>query len=151
MGYELVSDSFSPELRGSNESAAPLITYTDHFNKFFPYYLSLGMSYSQYWNEDCLLVKAYREADNLKAERKNTELWLQGRYIYEAMLDVAPILHAFAKKGTTARPYPSEPYPITETAVERKKEREEKLKVEKIKAKLLTMANKNKKGDESYG
>lgn len=144
MGYELVSDSFSPKARGSNESAAPHFTYTDRFNKLFPYYLSIGMTYDQFWNEDCLLVKAYREADKIKAERKNTELWLQGRYVYEALLDIAPLLHAFAKKGTKARPYPSEPYPITQYAVDKKTEREERLKAEKMKAKLIAMAKKSK-------
>lgn len=103
------------------------------------------MTYEQFWNEDCLLVKAYREADKIKAERKNTELWLQGRYVYEALLDVAPILHAFAKKGTKARPYPNKPYPLTQNAVDKQKEREERLKAEKMKAKLITMANRSKK------
>lgn len=102
------------------------------------------MTYEQYWNEDCLLVKAYREANKINTERKNTELWLQGRYVYEALLDVAPILNAFAKKGTKARPYPNEPYPITQKAVDMKTEREERIKIEKMKARLVAMANKSK-------
>lgn len=145
MGYELVSDSFSLESRGRNESSAPHFTYTDRFNKIFPYYLSIGMTYEQFWNEDCLLVKAYREADKIKVERKNTEMWLQGRYVYEALLDVSPILHAFAKKGSKPLPYPSEPYAISQEEVDKKQESEERQRAEKMKAKLLAMANKNKK------
>ena len=30
---------------------------------------------------------------------------MQGLYIYEALCDVAPILHAFAKPGTKPLPY----------------------------------------------
>lgn len=35
-----------------------------------------------------------------------------GMYIYEAMCDVSPVLHAFARKGTKPIPYRTEPYPI---------------------------------------
>ena len=41
-------------------------------------------------------------------------------YIYEAICDVSPILHAFAKSGTRPRPYPEKPYEY-----EKKKPREE--------------------------
>lgn len=146
MGYELVSDSFSPDTRGRNDNPAPHFTYTSIFEKHFPYYLSIGMTYDQYWNEDCLLVKAYREAEKIREERKNAELWLQGRYIYEALGDISPILHAFAKQGTKAIPYLKEPFPITEMALERKREREEKERYEKIKAKMSAFANKKKGG-----
>jgi hypothetical protein len=45
-------------------------------------------------------------------------------YIYEALCDVAPILHSFAKKGTKPLPYPDHPYAITE----RDRENEQKLR-----------------------
>lgn len=51
-------------------------------------------------------------ANKLRAERKNQELWMQGRYYYEAMGAISPLLNAFAKKGTHAAPYLKEPYPI---------------------------------------
>ena len=46
------------------------------------------MTYDQYWNDDCQLVKFYRKAHKLKNEQKNQELWLQGMYIYEALCNV---------------------------------------------------------------
>jgi len=92
------------------------------------------MTYDQYWNDDCMLVKYYREAHRLRNERKNQELWLQGLYIYEALCDVAPILHAFAKSGTKPRPYLSKPFPITMEEVKRDKEEQEKLNRQKAKA-----------------
>lgn len=82
------------------------------------------MSYDQFWNDDVNLVKYYRKADELKVERKNQEMWLQGLYIYEALCDVAPIMHAFAKKGTKAQSYSEKPYSITER--QRRLEEEEK-------------------------
>lgn len=100
------------------------------------------MSAEEYWDGDCVLVKAYREADKIKEERLNQRLWLQGMYFYEALCDVSPLLQAFAKKGTKAIPYSSEPYAVTAEQVKRKKEREEKLKYEKIKAKMAKWAEK---------
>ena len=100
------------------------------------------MSAEEYWDKDCLLAKAYREADRIKEERLNQSLWLQGMYFYEALCDVSPLLQAFAKRGTKAIPYPSEPYAVTAEQAKRKKEKEEKIKYEKIKAKMAKWAEK---------
>lgn len=72
------------------------------------------------------MVKSYRKADEIRLERKNQELWLQGMYIYEAICDASPILRAFAKKGTKPNPYSDKPYPITAKQYERNKEDKEK-------------------------
>lgn len=92
------------------------------------------MTPEQFWDGDVHLVKYYRHADELKVERKNQELWLQGLYVYEALCDVAPILQAMAKKGTKARPYPEQPYAITE-----KQRRREEIEKER------NIANKGKR------
>ena len=96
-------------------------TYTDKFKDIFPYYLAIGMTYEQFWDGDPELAKYYRKADEIRRDRMNQEMWWQGMYIYEAICCVSPILQAFAKKGTKAKPYPEEPYPIT-----RKQQRKEK-------------------------
>lgn len=114
--------------------------YSEHFENLFPYYLSIGMSYDQYWREDACLVKYYRESEKLKTERKNTWIWLQGMYIYEAICNVAPILQAFAKKGTKARPYPDKPYKLQASATEKEEAEEEeeaaKKKMQRIRRRL---------------
>lgn len=102
--------------------------------------MSIGMTYDEFWNQDVELVRAYREADELRRRRQNESLWLQGMYIYEALCNVAPIFHAFAKKGTKPTPYPKEPYPITEAQVRERKEREAKEKVERLKAEFAAFA-----------
>ena len=103
-----------------------LHTYTEQFYEVFPYYLSIGMSADDFWNGDPTLAKYYRRADEIRKERENERLWLQGMYVYEAISDLAPILHAFAKRGTHAKPYPSEPYSLTRK--ERKEADERKAK-----------------------
>ena len=124
MDSELVSSSLSATEGSGQHGSLPLFTYTERFNEVFPYYLAIGMTPEQYWDGDCTLTKYYREAEEIRNERRNQELWLQGMYIYEAICDIAPILHAFAKKGTKPHPYPSKPYAISEKQI--KQEREEK-------------------------
>lgn len=86
-------------------------SYEQTFETIFPYYLSIGMTYEQFWYQNCDLVKAYRKAEELRQRRRNQELWLQGRYIYDALCAVSPVLHAFAKNGTQPQPYLEKPYP----------------------------------------
>lgn len=132
----MVSDSLSNDKsvdKGSereNRSASPF-PYTDIFNDKFPYYLSIGMTKEQYWDRDCCLVKSYRKAEELRRERVNQELWLQGMYFYDALARISPILHAFAKKGTKAQPYVEEAYPINKKKMEDVKVKKEKAKSEK--------------------
>ena len=104
-------------------------------------YLAMGMTYDLYWREEPQIVKAYRKAYKLKQERIEYELWKQGMYYYEALLDASPILHAFAKKGTKPRPYPSKPYGIEEYEKENqtKEDKQKKIENERLKAKLHFM------------
>ena len=146
MDGELVSSSLSANEGGGQNSSSPLITYTEKFYEVFPYYLAIGMTPEQYWDGDCTLVKYYRKAEELRNERRNQELWLQGMYVYEAICDVAPILHAFAKKGTKAIPYPSKPYPLNEKQVKQDEEEKQRKLTEKGKKFMEAMAHSiNKK------
>ncbi len=114
----------SESVEGDGQSVPFSKSYTATFYEVFPFYLSIGMTPEQYWDGDPQLAKHYRKADELKRQRKNQELWLQGMYIYEALCDVAPIFHAFAKKGTKPTPYTDHPYSITT------KEREDEQKLQ---------------------
>ena len=89
------------------------------------------MTEGQFWDSDSTLAIAYRKAEEIRRERKNEELWLQGMYIYEALGDTAPILHAFAKKGTKPLPYSEEPYSISKKQLKAKEEEKERKVAEK--------------------
>lgn len=124
-------------------------TYTEFFNQKFPYYLSIGMTEEQYWDRDCCLVKFYREADGIRRERFNQEAWLQGRYFYDALARISPILHAFAKKGTKAQPYVEEAYPINKKAEEdAQRKREEANSQKGMRYMQAYMLANNKRFDE---
>ena len=142
MGNELVSDSLPFREGESYNDSALSISYTEQFYSYLPFYLSIGMTYEQYWNEDCCLVKYYREAFKLQRERDNERLWLQGMYIYEAFCDVSPVLRAFAKKGTKPIEYSTQPYAITKEEIERRRIEKEKAKYEQMKAKTNAFAIK---------
>ena len=125
----MVTSSESAE--GSGRSAPFSNSYTATFYDHFPYYLSIGMTPEQYWDGDPTLAKYYRKSDEIRRERRNQELWLQGMYIYEAFCDVAPVMHAFAKKGTKPAPYSDHPYAITNREREDAKKLQEKREREK--------------------
>ena len=140
MDSELVSSSLSATGGSELNSSAPSFTYTEKFYELFPYYLSIGMTAEQYWDGDPTLPRYYRKADEIRKERRNEELWLQGMYIYEALCDVSPVLHAFAKKGTKPQPYSERPYAITEKQHERVEEEKERERVEKGKRYMEALA-----------
>ena len=83
------------------------------------------MTWEQYWYGDVWMVEAFRKADKLRQNRINAEAHLIGMYIYEAFCDVAPVLHAFAKKGTKPTPYRSEPYRLSGTEPEQTNKKQE--------------------------
>ena len=101
------------------------------------------MTSEQYWDGDPALPKYYRKADEIRRERRNQELWLQGMYIYDALCDVSPVLNAFAKKGTKPNPYPDHPYALTNRAREDERKLREKRERERAKrymeAKMATI------------
>lgn len=120
------SPSVASEGGGAGIQSAPLFTYTQQFEENFPYYLAIGMTEEQYWDGDPQLAKSYRKAEEIRNEKKNQEMWLQGLYIYEALCDAAPLFHDLAKKGTKAHKYTEKPYAITKSAREQEAEAKEK-------------------------
>lgn len=143
----MVSGSLSSaEGSGGSSFTAPLSTYTEKFDELFPHYLSIGMTEEQYWDKDCTLVVAYRKAEEIRINRRNQEIWLQGAYFYDALCRVSPILHAFAKKGVKPVPYLSEAYALTEKQVELREEKHSKGVYDKGKKMMEGfMVNHNKK------
>lgn len=74
------------------------------------------------------MVIPYRRAWQIRQEEQNRLAWLQGLYIYEALCDVSPVMHAFAKSGTRVHPYSEKPYQFESEKKKRRKERNEQKK-----------------------
>ena len=109
-----------------------LSSYTEVFEKQCPFFMSIGMSYQEFWYEDCWIANYYLKAYTIKKDQINEQLWLQGMYVFEAILCASPVLHAFSKKGTKPLPYAEKPFlmdkinPVekTQEQIEREKENE---------------------------
>lgn len=108
------------------------IFLTEQFNKYCPFYISLGMTYEQFWEGDPTMTKdyleAYRQKEKREAEKMKWAMWEQGLYVYEAICDVAPVLQAFSKSKKPL-PYPERPWGLDKLKEEQdKQEKEEKQK-----------------------
>lgn len=103
------------------------------------------MSRGEYWHGDNDLPKVYREKHQYEMEQRNHELWLQGLYIYEALLCASPVFHDFAKNPKPL-PYREKPFDITQRAVEETEENKKEQAQELQKNHLLAWMQKvNKK------
>ncbi len=147
MEGDLVTEPPSQRGAESKRGSAPPLSYSEVFVRQFPFYLALGMTYDQYWNEDCMLVKSYREAYELRRRERNHDLWLQGLYIYNALCSASPLFR-FSTKPVKAHPYLEEPFAITKEENENRAQREERLRYEKIKAKMQAWVEKGKEQKE---
>lgn len=119
---------------GAGEVKAP--SFTEIFENMCPYYLSIGMSYEQFWIADPELAMFYRKSHEIQKRRRNEELWLAGIYTCEAL--AATVGNMFSKGQK--HQYPSEPKPITAMELEERKERERRMKEEQFKARFMARA-----------
>ena len=111
-------------------------SFTSIFEEVCPYYLAVGMSYEQFWYDPPELAIAFRRADEIKKRRVNEELWLAGIYTAEAL---ASTVGNMFSKGSKYQ-YPAEPKPITLNEARERQEREQKAKMEQIKARFTARA-----------
>lgn len=101
--------------------------YHELAEKLCPDYMAMGMSYDDYWNGEPDMVRYYRKTDELKKKQRNFDFWLQGLYIYEALLDASPMFHDLAKSPKPI-PYLSEPYALSKEEIEAKIKKDEEEK-----------------------
>lgn len=121
-------------------------SYSETFKQLCPYYMSIGMSYDEFWNGDVSMVEAYRTADELRLKQRNYELWLQGMYIYEALCDASPLFRFSMKSGTVKpEPYAKEPYPVTPAEAREREERMAAAETERLKAEFALFAEQVKR------
>ena len=89
-------------------------SYRELFDKAFPSYLAMGMTYDEFYNKDHTLAIAYRKAFELKRAKENEDMWLMGAYVYQAVARVAPLLIPFYKHPKPDD-YLDKPFPIYKT------------------------------------
>ena len=148
----------TPSSTDSTEPEQAAESFGEVFDREFPRYLALGMSAREYWEEDCHLVVAYREADRIRQERDDQLAWIQGYYIYEALCSAAPLFRSLDKRPR-AQEYPQKT--LTQRIREHRRAEEEartawdvELQVEASRDAFAQMAaqfNRMKKGGKKDG
>lgn len=118
-----------------------LPTFTELFEKLFPFYLSIGMTYDQFWEDDPKLARYYYEAYEIKRDRENEWLWLQGVYIAESIK--ATVGNMFSK-GNKYK-YPKQKLPLTTEQKETQDKEEYLRKTEAMKQKMILMTKRGGK------
>ena len=121
------------------------------FQEVFPMYLSIGMSYDEFYNKDCQLVKAYLKAYEMKQKQNNMNMWIQGSYVYDAIVRASPIFNPLAKAGTEPIPYMEEPYALSKEEQKAREEKKKKSRMMEMKAKMeikVAEINKRYRGGE---
>lgn len=90
------------------------------------------MSYREYWHGEPEAINYYYKAYEISRRQKNTELWLQGAYIYNALCCASPMFNSLAKDHKP-KPYLKEPVALT-------KEEDEDRKYQKFKSQMMRLA-----------
>lgn len=125
MGAELVTDESAPHKRKS---------FREICDELCPYYMSLGMTYDEFWHGNTDMLRQFRKKFKYERDRQNQLLWLQGYYNYVALCKASPIFNSLAPEGTKAEPYLEEPIPLTQKQIEEYEEREKRKRFEKFRA-----------------
>ena len=113
---------------GGRNNRPSSFRYTEKFEQDCGYYLSIGMTYNDYWDGDATMVKFYRDKYKRDLDRQNFNHWMQGIYIYEALVDASPVFNPLSEKHEPL-PYMKEPIPITQEAIKETEERQNQQKM----------------------
>ena len=100
-----------------------------------------SISHQGKWSLVKYHYKLYRIGDNRNPiSAFFCMIWLQGLYVYQAIINAAPVLHAFAKPGTKPIPYLDKPIPLTEQEAKQREEAERIARYEKMRAIMFSKA-----------
>lgn len=124
------SSRFDSEDKSKVESTS----LTKTFEEACPMYMSYGMSYKDFWFGPAYMVQFYRDANKLRIRQQDENNWMIGMYVYEALIDCSPILHAFSKKGAKPLPYADKPFLMDKLREKTEAEKEQEKENERLKA-----------------
>lgn len=132
-----IKDSIFPELFVKDET----MSFTEYFEKVCPSFMSIGVSYEDFWNGEFEVTKFALEADKITRKRKNSEAWLNSIYFFRALLDASPAFHEFPGGGERKISYSvKEPFPIGTKEIEKRYEENQMNEVLDIRERLLSFA-----------
>lgn len=152
----LVTGEDSDELiDGYGKSRKPSFSYryTEILDEECSTYLMAGMSYDDYWNGPAEMVLYYKKKLKKERDYANFQSWLQGLYIYEAILNLSPVLKPFVKNPEVI-PYREKPIPLTKAEIDKMLEEQEMARVKANREKMeqmLSVYNRRFKENQKKG
>jgi len=111
------------------EASSKKITYSDIFYDALPYYLSIGMHPSEYWEGNIYMAEAYRKAHRLQLIEQNQDNYLKGLYTFHAVGIALSNVHLDGKKHKTNN-YLANPFDLYSTEEEKRAKAEKKAQEE---------------------
>ena len=125
-------------------------TASELFQEALPVYLSMGMTYNEFFYKESWLVKSFRKAYRIKQDEINHSAWLQGLYIVQALNSGVPVvLNGIMKQVQELPNYPGKPLEFNEKDEKKIEQNRMELQVAKMKEMMeqfnSTFARKQKK------
>lgn len=127
----------SPEQSGT-EKEPEKYPFSKLFHEVEAYYLSIGMTYNEFWRDDPSLAKVYRDAQELRERSANVEAWRNGQYMASALSST--VGNMFRKKGQPPIKYMEHPIPLTLKEKEEYERQDEIKRFEKIKRYMMALS-----------
>lgn len=127
----------SPKQSGT-EKKPEKYPFSKLFHEVEAYYLSIGMTYNEFWKGDPSLAKVYRDAQELRERRANVEAWRNGQYMASALSST--VGNMFRKKGQPPIKYMEHPIPLTLKEKEEYERQDEIKRFEKIKRYMMALS-----------
>lgn len=76
--------------------------------ELLPVCIAMGIQPKDFWQMNPRMLKPYYEAKKIQTDELDTEMWLMGRYVYDAVS--LAIGNAFRGKNKRALPYIEAPF-----------------------------------------
>ncbi len=118
MGSGLLKDRF-PELDDSSTTVSDSSqkqeyeTYTSVFEAVCPYFMSIGVSYHDFWDGDFEICKYAQKAELLRKKRRNQDAWWNSIYTFRALCDASVLFHDFVDKKPELKFSTEVPLPLS--------------------------------------
>lgn len=106
---------------------------SDYFEEVCPYFMSIGVTYRQFWYGNFEICTYALKAEELRRKRVNQEQWWMSIYIRRTLLDVSAAFRDFHKGNKVDVTCTTlEPMPMTDKELQEQKEREQKRKMQEM-------------------
>lgn len=99
-------------------------------HEWLPYCMVMGITPEQFWRMNPRLLSPYYEAEKIKQEQLDTQMWTMGAYVFEAV--GTAVGNALRGKGKKAMPYRDSPF--SKQIKEERGEYTEEEKMQKVNA-----------------